>query len=255
MSRSRFAYPLTRNFDGDAGGAADLQTDVMRFMAILSLCLMAIFALVQSLPVAPVPKPAEVAPAAAPIRVERIQPVEPVKPARPVARVAKPTAKPATEPTTSEAVTLTRPKWQPAAVAAEAAEAEPTVVGAAPTAAEPDGFSLRFESDQALMRLVASSKVGLYAIDAGRARRMTVSDSRISFWDASTPNTFHEMESATVPTPVVDALARTGSSTAAVSWGVTLPQKLRAQLDSLMAGRSGGDLVIGTDGNLRLDES
>ncbi len=105
------------------------------------------------------------------------------------------------------------------------------------------------------MRLVASSKVGLYAIDAGRARRMTVSDSRISFWDASTPNTFHEMESATVPTPVVDALARTGSSTAAVSWGVTLPQKLRAQLDSLMAGRSGGDLVIGTDGNLRLDES
>ncbi|MGB5410056.1 MAG: hypothetical protein WBN09_00900 [Woeseiaceae bacterium] len=252
MSRSRFAYPLTRNFDGDAGGAADLQTDVMRFMAILSLCLMAIFALVQSLPVAPVPTPAEVPPAAAPIPVEHVQPVEPVKPARPVARVAKPTAEPATEPTASEAIILTMPKWQPAAVAAEA---EPTVVDAPAAIAEPDGFSLRFESDQALMRLVASSKVGLYAIDAGRAQRMTVSDSRISFWDASTPNTFHEMESATVPMPVVDALARTGSSTAAVSWGVTLPQKLRAQLDSLMAGRSGGDLVIGTDGNLRLDES
>ena len=37
----------------DAGGAADLQTDVMRFMAILSLCLVAIFALVQSIPLTP----------------------------------------------------------------------------------------------------------------------------------------------------------------------------------------------------------
>ena len=55
MSRSPLAYPLTRGVDGDVGGAADLQTDVMRFMAILSLCLVAIFALVQSLPVAPVP--------------------------------------------------------------------------------------------------------------------------------------------------------------------------------------------------------
>ena len=45
MSRSPLAYPLIRGVDGDWGGAADLQTDVMRFMAILSLCLVAIFAL------------------------------------------------------------------------------------------------------------------------------------------------------------------------------------------------------------------
>ena len=65
MSRSPLAYPLTRGIDGDSGGAADLQTDVMRFMAILGLCLVAIFALVQSLPMeatpdieaAPEPKP------------------------------------------------------------------------------------------------------------------------------------------------------------------------------------------------------
>ena len=50
MSRSPLAYPLVRSADTDAGGAADLQTDIMRFMAILALCLMAIFALVQSLP-------------------------------------------------------------------------------------------------------------------------------------------------------------------------------------------------------------
>ena len=39
VSRSPLFYPLNRGMDADAGGAADLQTDVMRFMAILSLCL------------------------------------------------------------------------------------------------------------------------------------------------------------------------------------------------------------------------
>ena len=55
MTRSPLSYPLNRGMDMDAGGAADLQTDVMRFMAILSLCLVAIFALVQSIPLAPSP--------------------------------------------------------------------------------------------------------------------------------------------------------------------------------------------------------
>ena len=54
MTRSPLFYALNRGADGDAGGVADLQTDVMRFMAIISLCLMAIFALVQSIPLAPV---------------------------------------------------------------------------------------------------------------------------------------------------------------------------------------------------------
>ena len=53
MTRSPLAYPLNRSADMDAGGAADLQTDIMRFMAILSLCLVAIFALVQSIPLQP----------------------------------------------------------------------------------------------------------------------------------------------------------------------------------------------------------
>ena len=50
MNRSPLYYPLNRGGDLDAGGAADLQTDIMRFMAILALCLVAVFALVQSIP-------------------------------------------------------------------------------------------------------------------------------------------------------------------------------------------------------------
>ncbi len=53
MTRSPLFYPLNRGMDAEGGGIAELQTDVMRFMAILSLCLVAIFALVQSIPLAP----------------------------------------------------------------------------------------------------------------------------------------------------------------------------------------------------------
>ena len=114
---------------------------------------------------------------------------------------------------------------------------------------------LRFESDAALMRAVAASHVGLYAIAGSEAQRMTVSDSRVSFWAASTPNRFHEMEATTVPQTVVEALARTGTRADAVSWGVTLPGKLKNRLDALMQAHSGGSLIIGAGGDIRWEAS
>jgi hypothetical protein len=264
MTRSPLFYPMHRG-DADAGGAADLQTDIMRFMAILALCLVAIFALVQSIPLIP-EAPTQSPVAAAPPPLQEAEPVaeEPVE-QEPV--VTPPPA--AEEP--AKAVLLTRPKWtstfvpqqrtlSPPVEKTPTAEdrPEPTAVESPPPAtppAEKKGFSLRFESDHALTRLVAAGKVGLYAIGDGRAQRMTVSESRISFWDASTPNAFHEMETSTVPRPVIDALARSGINTAGIDWGVTLPGKLREQLDALMRDHSGGALVIGLDGELRLEAS
>ena len=253
MSRSPLFYPMHRG-DSDAGGAADLQTDIMRFMAILALCLVAIFALVQSIPLVPEAPTQSPAPAAPPPTAVAVQtdPEPPVPKADPVPPKAEP----------DKAVQLTRPKWTSSFVARENTtepEAMPEPAAEPPPKAPADpsrqGFSLRFESDLALTRLVAAGKVGLYAIAEGRARRMTVSESRISFWDASAPNSYHEMETSTVPRPVIDALARTGADTANVGWGVTLPGKLREQLDSLMHGNSGGALVIGRDGELRLEAS
>jgi len=245
MTRSPLAYPLNRGADMDVGGAADLQTDVMRFMAILSLCLVAIFALVQSMPVSP--------------------PVVPVPETR-IEAVAAPTpvpevetkAEPVPEPQIVEApkpVTLTRPKWVPKYEPRSTPIEETPAVAVVAPVEEMEGFTLRFESDTALTRLVAASQVGVYAIDGERARRMTVSESRISFWDASMPNSFHEMDASTVPLPVADALARTGIDVGGVSWGVTLPGKLKGQLDGLMQEHRGGSLVIGTNGSIRLEAS
>ena len=276
MTRSPLAYPLNRTADTDVGGAADLQTDIMRFMAILSLCLVAIFALVQSIPMAPtepVPPVEDTLPATAtrdpvegglPATATR----DPVGGGLPATATRDPVGGglPATksDPEPERTVVLTRPKWvpkykpqiaaktpptespQPVQVAAKAPPTEP------PPAPEPeqDGFTLRFASDAALTRAVAAQFVGLYALEPGSAKRMTVSESRISFWDASTPNTFHEMESTTVPGAVVDALARTGMTTENVSWGVTLPGRMKTQLDALMQEHRGGSLIIDASGDI-----
>jgi len=252
VTRSPLAYPLTRGADADGGGAADLQTDVMRFLAILSLCLVAIFALVQSIPLTSV-VPEPVPPAAQPEPVPPAAQPEPVStqpkpmPAEPAPEIIRPAPRPKAAP-------------EPVPVAAEPAStditAAPTPAAEAPVATpEEEGFTLRFASDAALMRAVAASHVGVYAIQDGRAYRMTVSDSRISFWDASTPNTFHEMEPSTVPAAVVDALARTGAGVDGVRWGVTLPGKLKSRLDTLMQEYRGGSLIIGPDGALHREES
>ncbi|MBT8098773.1 MAG: hypothetical protein KJO82_03435 [Gammaproteobacteria bacterium] len=281
MSRSPLAYPLTRGIDGDSGGAADLQTDIMRFMAILGLCLVAIFALVQSLPIAPaVPLAASEAQAVAQPPTElwteptvtQPEPLPAAKAApasdnesttpKPVKQPELVRPRPAT-PAKQEPVPLQRPKWTPKYASTPATEppavaAPPVAPSKMPAATEslkPEGFTLRFESDIALTRLVAAGQIGFYAIEPGRAQRMAVSDSRISFWDASTPNAFHQMEAATVPRVVVDALARTGTGTASVDWGVTLPTRLSDQLAQLMASHEGGALIIAADGNLRLESS
>jgi len=253
MTRSPLAYPLNRSADADVGGAADLQTDVMRFMAILSLCLVAIFALVQSMPMAPQVEPAlPVVPDPVPEPI--IEQTQIATPAPTTDVISK---------TNAEAIILTRPKWTPESPpqAAEVPEAAPATEAEAEAEAEanvtpvqePEGFILRFESDAALMRLVAAGQVGVYAIEDERARRMKVSGSRISFWDASVPNSFHEMEDSTVPLPVVDALVRTGADADRINWGVTLPGKLKGQLDGLMQDHRGGSLVIGSNGDLRLE--
>ena len=246
MMRSPLFYPMHRG-DTDAGGAADLQTDIMRFMAILALCLVAIFALVQSIPLVPEAPSQSPAPAAPPPLATVPEP----RPAMPDPVPARPAAEP------EKAVRLTRSPWTPALVPRQQPVEQPLVEQSATASDAPaeEGFTLRFESDLALTRLVAAGKVGFFAFADGRARRMTISDNRISFWDASAPNRYHEMEAGTVPRPVVDALARAGVDTAEVDWGVTLPGKLRGQLDELMRDHSGGALVIGGDGKLRLEAS
>ena len=260
MNRSPLFYPLNRGMDADAGGAADLQTDVMRFMAIISMCLVAIFALVQSIPLAQVEEPPKRTPAD-PVPAPEVRaadtsvPIEIAEPeilelTRPEPQRPEPKPKP---------VALERPAMKPLPRQTEppslpvAAQAPDIPV---PASAEPGetrkGFSLRFESDAALKRLVARDVVGFYAIAGDDTQRMNVDGVRISFWTASAPRQFHEMDAATVPGDVLTAYGR-GSTGAGVKWGVSLPGAMSSQLNRYLAELEGGSLVIGADGQLRLE--
>lgn len=115
------------------------------------------------------------------------------------------------------------------------------------------GFTLRFESDAALKRLVASDLVGLYAISPGGTQRMNFSGDTLNFWNASAPQRFHEMDMATVPTDVLMAYRQSGA-TEDVKWAVSLPSAMSRQLNGYLEEHEGGSLVIGQDGTLRLEQ-
>jgi hypothetical protein len=237
MMRSPYGPALgTTRDSGPAAAAAELETDVMRFVAILSLCLVAIFALVKSLPLAPPPAPADSE-----------------VPAPHPARAAK----------TPDVAAIERPKQQPPRAEPPAA-ASPTRNRAAPTAPAPtavepaipvaaQGFVLQFESDRALARLVERDAVGLYAMSAGSAHRLKAEAGRMSFWPAAVPQAFHEMDATTVPAAVRRALAAAGVVNSPAQWGVTLPPATSAELARLLQVAQGGTLIIDARGELRLE--
>lgn len=254
MMRGPHRYGAGRAIDADGGGVADLQTDVMRFMAILALCLVVIFALVQSIPQPVAAAPEQPAPVAEPAPVVEAPTVVETRPAPQPVVEQQP-----------ERVVVTRPALAPArpprekveSVEVESARAVPSepVAEPAPPPPEPSqrGFTLQFESDTALTRLVARNEVALFALVDSEALRMSVNRGRVSFWPASTPNTFHEMDPSTVPADVVNALRRGRGADAGVTWGVTLPANLQRELDTIVNANEGGALFIAGDGGIRLE--
>ena len=241
MMRSPLFYPLNRGKDAEAGGVADLQTDVMRFMAILALCLVAIFALVQSIPLAPSivePEPAP-APEPRPQHVEHPQPAQVVEPMQEIV-LTRSQPQRQLEPPRQEQQTQKAQQAKPQPV-----ETEPVV----------EGFTLRFEDELALTRLVARDEVGLYAIQLDRSFRMSINRGEMSFWPASTPNQFHEMDATTVPPAVLEAFVRRDGSTAqTLQWGVTIPAATSRQLEQHLREAAGGALIIDARGDLRLEQ-
>jgi hypothetical protein len=264
MSRSPLFLPMNRGIDMEGGGAADLQTDVMRFMAIISLCLVAIFAIVQSIPLGPVarqelpPEGLDIESSVVETSLQKPQQTSP----EPEPVLIRP--EPARRPQREEPVTLQRPIIEPVRrVPSNPPPPQPTTIAnAARTTSDPSasndsqvGFTLRFESDSVLTRLVERNTVGLFAIASDRSMRLNIDSGRMGFWAASTPKEIHEMEEATVPQTVLDAYIRSrGSGGSAVKWGVSIPPTMSRQLSRFLSEHEGGSLIIGAGGLLRLEQ-
>jgi hypothetical protein len=258
MTRLPWEHGHTHRTHEDDGGES-LNADVMRFVAILALCLVALFALVRSIPLA-----APVAPASSPAPSPTVLPTAPA-----AAEVAMPPApssrgidRPpvqsqpppgdvrAQPPTVPEAPVAPAP---PPLAPPDSAQAVPIPVEAPPSQAE--GYTLRFESDQALQRLIADARVRVYARPEGGRWWVTASSRVAQFRPAAAPVQVYEMAASTVPRAMLDALGRDRGFAVSgpVLWGVSLPPDIEDRIEALVDGRQGGRLVIDAGGGVTLN--
>jgi hypothetical protein len=296
-----------------------LPTDVMRFMAILGLCLTAIFALVQSMPLTPVdPRPEIHSPGLLRQEVEALQ-AEAATLRAELARLQRLAAQARTRAQTAadrnaslhrqaeagaeelarigravdqrrqalqrleakllarrgtlselgreidrqrQALTRLRREAKSARAAIATAQIEKNAEPEAPSPPEPrvatpakEGFSLRFGSDEVLMRLVRNGRVSLFALAAPRSWRLELESGRPHFTPAPAPQRFHEMTSESVPGALVQALQRNPGiqRRERVTWAVELPGDIAQEIRRAMSDRRGGTLLIGDDGRVRVE--
>ena len=116
------------------------------------------------------------------------------------------------------------------------------------------GFTLRFASAEALRQQIETDNVSLYAMADKQAWRLRLQHGRPVFSDAAFPGWFHEMATATVPVEFVSQLkiAVAPKTQSSVVWGVQLPPATKRDIDSLIHGRQGGELVIAANGRVSL---
>ena len=241
-----------------------LQTDVMRFMAIIGFCLVAIFALVRNTDARPsIPSPeVRVTP-----KSERVQP-----PVATVATIELPEPTPETvpppvfeqSPIPEEApVPAQPPAPAPTTLAAApaAAPAPPPVSANPPPAAKEQGLSLGFTSDADFLRLVGAGTIELFVMDHDTTTdsilRFDAQHPPHGFNPSGAPGQFYELLPATIPKTITNALARrlrgsgTGLAPGMLTWGVTLPPALERSIAQHRKQHSHGTLLINRNASIR----
>ena len=301
----------SRNWLSAASDTAEveLQADVMRFVAILALCLVAISSLVdQTVTADPedlVATPVEAV--TAPVRNDELQiPAEQNEPdtrpisesvpvttpasstppppsstrvadagvvTLPVSRVTTPrptvrtsrseAAKPKPEVTSSMPLPTVKPTPAPKPVPTPEPRPDPVPAAAPETTPEtpqtatstPDrrGFTLRFGSDAAMLRLASRGEAGVFLIDGGQAWQLGFGDAGAQFVQAPAPAQFHAIAADTVPRLLREAATRDTPGADAV-WGVTLPERTVRELADLLRAHDHGDLIIDSRGRITLEQ-
>lgn len=275
----------SRLSEDDSG--ADLQVDVMRFMAILAFCLLAVFALMQSvpnsaqdqlmrqaLPIAPERLKAEapMPPSAKPTNQARtttstqiLQEIKTIPGAQP--QDMRPEASDTVRSMETEKnafpndIKERQPQQQSPKGASSSADARaPTTTDAQSsvrTAHDNKGFALRFESDLALESLVAKGRVQLFGQVGKRIWLLSIKSGHLRFHPTTAPGQFHVMTPGSVPVRIATALRRDAAIThpERVAWGVTLPRATTDQIMRHLRQSSGGSLLIQADGRVRLQDA
>jgi hypothetical protein len=226
-----------------------LQADVMRFMAIIAFCLIAILALVRSVEPATDPRrsdlPVATSAPAPELSQRTLVTTAPATPSPAAPPPAAPTPLAAAPATPAPAAAVPAP--DPATVRSPERPAKPILP--APPAAQ-QGLTLRFASDQDFLRLVGRGRVQVYAFDAGRVLRL---GEDFRFMPAGTPGRVHELLPDTIPALMRDAL-RVAGDTAGYHWGIAMPERMARQVRDFVDRGVSGELVIDRYGEVRLHD-
>lgn len=228
-----------------------LQADVMRFMAIVAFCLIAILAMVRQ--AAPPPQAEQQEPAAPQDR-QAVAPARLVQATTPqVESESEPEPKPEPEP---EPIPLPLPEPEPVTelrIESKAALTAPAQVITAPApgrqgepttpppeATEEAGLTLRFASNRDFLRLVGRGRVNVYAYDN---HHFLALDRNHRFHPVTPPAQVYELDPNTIPPTMRQALPE-DLSTSAVTWAVRLNNKVQQQLLQHLTQVKSGELHI-----------
>jgi hypothetical protein len=208
-----------------------LQTDIMRFMAILGLCLSAIFSLVQGA-------------AREQAGAEQISAAHTTIEEAVVGQVTLETisVKQATPEQHAPEHSVVEKVHHTVPVAYESA---PAITQGATAV----GFTLEFASVQALEMLLQAGQVQLYA--RHRDHFWSVDTQGVAL-PVETPSSYYQMHTETVPQRLRSAFSDR-KMTANITWGVTLPSAASGQIQRLTSGHKSGNLLIGDDGVVALE--
>lgn len=226
-----------RPADSYSAVGESLQADVMRFMAIIAFCLIAILALVRSVePPAESETAATEAPQPAPMPAAQEAPLVAEKPPAESAAL-----QPVAPPPVQQVVARTAP--------AEPAKPDPAPAPAPQT--EEEGLSLRFASDRDFLRLVSRGDIRVFAFNDAEVLSL---DADFRFQPATAPGRVHELLAETIPELVVGALRR-HAAPHGYNWGIAMPDRLARQIRGYVDGGATGELVINRFGEVRHHEA
>ncbi len=217
--------PASPGFDSES-----LQADVMRFMAIIAFCLIAILALVRNVEAPEIPQPQIVKPLDAPEPAPRWQ--EPIE--KPEPKITRPPVR----------RVQVAPMIEPAPVAEPDA---PEVPSMSSQNVEDDGLSLRFASDGDFLRLIAKGDIEVYAYNESGVFAL---QPNYQFLRSAAPGQVYELMEQTVPRLILEALGRPQSHAVPFTWAIAIPPAMRNQIEDHMASVREGQLVINRYGEV-----
>jgi hypothetical protein len=259
----RFVHGKGQAYSDDS---ESLQADVMRFMAIIAFCLIAILALVKHAepPVtestAEDEPPIEVEqPAPPPAAVEEpsfastAEPVPQYQPEPTLEAEPEPQPDPVMKPDHPEPVVDEAPPAAPKEFVApedvpeETVEPEETYAPREAAEPEEEGLILRFASDGDFLRLIARGDIRVYAFQETDV--LTLSES-YRFLDSNSPGQVYELLPPSIPSLIVDALKQARADIDGYRWGIALPGHISNQIERHLGQVTSGQLVIDRYGDV-----